>query len=621
MCGITGIINLTNDLVCEKNEILNFNKSLIHRGPDDNGIYINSNKKISLGHCRLNIIDLTQNGKQPMSYLNDRYWITFNGEIFNFLELKKELKFFGYKFYNNTDTEVILASYDKWGENCFNKFNGMWAIGIWDNKEKKFCLSRDRFGEKPLYYRVKNNRLSFASELKSFKYLNDFDLSELDYKILDNFQNLENNFTNFIKTANTLEPGSNLIVKNNKIFLNKWWSIHDHITKKDNSYEERLEEFKDLFIDSCKIRLRTDRKLATSLSGGVDSTTILATIKNFYNDDFEIPSYSVLFKNTIYDESKYIEEIEKFHQNKINKIDFSKIQLSPEELIKIIYSNENLDEPHIGPWLIYKEMKSHNNVVSIDGHGSDEMLGGYYDHFQFAINDQVNLQNKIKLKNLQKEIFLNDEKSNEKKLNNEINFKKNLKYYLKKIIPFHFRKKFHKKTPLDNISFKEKSFNTHLNKKLFHDFHSFSLPKILNNYDKLSMAHGIEVRSPFLDWRLVKFCFSLSSEDKISTHNNKVILRDYMKKITPKNIYSRKSKIGFVTPPNFFREKNLESFINDTVNEKDFLSNNFFDGRLIKNQFLRITNLSNYNPSKWSDVPFWKYIQTYILYKSFESND
>ena len=240
MCGITGIINLTNDLVCEKNEILNFNKSLIHRGPDDNGIYINSNKKISLGHCRLNIIDLTQNGKQPMSYLNDRYWITFNGEIFNFLELKKELKFFGYKFYNNTDTEVILASYDKWGENCFNKFNGMWAIGIWDNKEKKFCLSRDRFGEKPLYYRVKNNRLSFASELKSFKYLNDFDLSELDYKILDNFQNLENNFTNFIKTANTLEPGSNLIVKNNKIFLNKWWSIHDHITKKDNSYEERF---------------------------------------------------------------------------------------------------------------------------------------------------------------------------------------------------------------------------------------------------------------------------------------------------------------------------------------------------------------------------------------------
>ena len=155
MCGITGIINLTNDLVCEKNEILNFNKSLVHRGPDDNGIYINSNKKISLGHCRLNIIDLTQNGKQPMSYLNDRYWITFNGEIFNFLELKKELKFFGYKFYNNTDTEVILASYDKWGENCFNKFNGMWAIGIWDNKEKKFCLSRDRFGEKPLYYRVK----------------------------------------------------------------------------------------------------------------------------------------------------------------------------------------------------------------------------------------------------------------------------------------------------------------------------------------------------------------------------------------------------------------------------------------------------------------------------------
>lgn len=621
MCGITGIVNLDKSNICIEKEILDFNNSLSHRGPDGSGIFINEDKKVGLGHRRLNILDLSLNGNQPMNYLNNRYWITFNGEIFNYLELKNELIELGYSFKSSTDTEVILASFDKWGENCFNKFNGMWAAAIWDNKIQKLCLSRDRFGEKPLYYRIKNNRLTFASEYKAFKYLNDFNDNEYNYNILNHFQNLENNLNNFIKTAKTLEPGTNLIVKNNQIYFEKWWSIHNYIKANNNSYDDKINEFKNLFKNSCTIRLRSDRKIATSLSGGVDSTTILATLKSLENKS-QIPAYSVLFKNSIYDESKYIKELESFYPEKINKIDFSKTNLEPSELSQIIYSNENLDEPHIGPWLIYKKMKEDNYVVSIDGHGPDEMLGGYYDHIKYAIEDQKEIKIKKELINLRKEIFpLDDSQKLNKQINKSKNKKKYLKNILKKIIPLSLRKKFYKKTAFDNIKFKENSFNTLLNKKLYHDFHSFSLPKILNTYDKLSMAHGVEVRSPFLDWRLVTFCFSLKTEDKINLRNNKAILRDYMKTITPEQIYTRKSKIGFVTPPNFFMKDNILNFIKDIMAEKDFLTNDFFNGNLIKKEFYKSTKKLNYNPIKWSEVPFWKYIQTYILYKSFKSND
>ena len=603
MCGIAGIFNFksqTNII-----EIERFTNSLKHRGPDDSGIKFFFDKKLALGHRRLNILDLSSNGKQPMSYLNERYNIIFNGEIFNYLELKSDLKNYGYKFYNQTDTEVILAAYDKWKDDCFIKFNGMWSIAIWDNKIKKLILSRDRFGEKPLYYRYINNKFCFASEIKSFIELDDFEENEFDFKILENFKNLEGNENNIIKTVKTLEAGSNLIINHFGNFkIEKWWDINDHIEQSNLNYYEKIEKFEEIFKDACKIRLRSDRDLAISLSGGLDSTGLLATMKSINNQDY-IPSYSLIFNNTIYDEGKYVEYLNSFFPETVNKINYESVNFSVKDLHEVILSNENLEEPHIGPWIIYREMKKNNIVVSLDGHGPDELLGGYYDHFKFAIEDEIDLEKKEKLINLRKKIFPN------------INQYKKKNYKKKSNISKIFNSLFKKKNKIEQINFKLKHLNTLFNKKLFYDFNFFSLPKILNNFDKLSMVHGVEVRSPYLDWRLVSFCFSLNQSDKITENSNKTILRDYIKKITNNKLKIRKDKIGFVTPPNFFKGNKIEEFLYDTSSSKEFKNSNFFDGNDVSKKFQSQKN-NSMEIKSWSDIPFWKYFQTHILFNSLK---
>lgn len=611
MCGIAGILNFKK--IVTQEEIEKITNSLLHRGPDDYGTQILFNGKLALGHRRLKILDLSEKGRQPMSYLNNRYHITFNGEIFNYLEIKSNLKNYGYKFKSETDTEVILAAFDKWKENCFLRFNGMWSIAIWDDKLKKLILSRDRFGEKPLYFRYQNEKLSFASEIKSFVKLEDFRRSEFNFEILKNYQNLEGNENNIIKTVKTLEPGSNLtLFSNGTLSIKKWWDLNNHIEKLNLNYNQKIERFEELFTDACKIRLRSDRKIATSLSGGLDSTGLLATLKKIDNNFLDIPSFSLVFNNSIYDESNHIKTLEKFFSNKIKKINFEDINFSVNDLKNVILSNENLEEPHIGPWLIYREMKRNNYVVSLDGHGPDELLGGYYDHFKYAIKDENDLEKKNSLLKLRKEIFPNSS------FKNDIKFKEDRKLSADALIRL-LKNLFKKKNKIEEINYKFKNLNTLFNKKLFYDFNFFSLPKILNNFDKLSMVHGVEVRSPYLDWRLVSFCFSLTQNDKITEKNNKIILRDYIKKITDKKLNIRRDKIGFVTPPNFFKGNKIEEFLNDTATSKEFKTSNFFDGYKISENFL-LQNKNYYNINSWSQFPFWKYFQTHILFNSLKND-
>lgn len=616
MCGIAGIFYFNNNFVDEY-EITNFTDSLAHRGPDSSGIKIFNNKKLGLGHRRLNILDLSKNGSQPMTYLNHRYSISYNGEIFNYLELKKELVSLGYKFKSKTDTEVILAAYDRWKENSFLKFNGMWSFALWDNKLKTLTLSRDRFGEKPLYFRYINKKFSFSSELKSFVNLKDFDDSEFNYEILHNSRNLENNNNNIIKTVHTLQPGTNMIISHEgKIKTQKWWNIHDYIEPLKIKHNEKIDYFADIFTDSCKIRLRSDRKIATSLSGGVDSTVLLKTLQKSSN--IEIPSFFVSFQNTIYDETHHINNLKEHFKNNIHQIDVE--DLNPSDLGKIILANENLDVPHFGPWLIYNEMKKNDIAVSLDGHGPDEMLGGYDIHMYYAINDEKSdLKKKLMIKTFKETFqvtnFPNIEGYNFNKKNS---FKSLVKRNIKKLSPLFFKFLFEKKNELDDIKFNFKELNSTFNKKLYDDFHVKSLPKILSTYDKLSMSNGVEVRSPYLDWRLVSFCFSLLQEDKLTEHENKHILREYMRKILPNSISQRKSKIGFVTPPEKLFNKKMKEFLLDFSKSKQFKYNNFFNSKDIGNKFENIILKENFKPMTWNELPFWKFFQTLILYNGLK---
>jgi asparagine synthase (glutamine-hydrolysing) len=325
MCGIAGVWNLNNKLV-ELNELEKFTDSLIHRGPDGSGYSLYDNETLGLGHRRLSILDLSENGKQPLEYLNNRYSITYNGEIYNFIELKKILLSEGYNFKSESDTEVILAAYDFWGKDCLKKFNGMWAFAIWDNFKKKLFLSRDRFGVKPLHYIYKQNDFfAFASETIAFKYLSNFK-REFDTQLLSrsilSFSSIEAFGYTIFKDVTQLLPGHYIeIKKGQKPVQIKWWSTLNNLVTFPTNYEDQVAYFKEIFEDACRIRMRSDVPLASALSGGVDSSAVYCMLHHLMNDNSiqkeRLPSnwqkaFVATFPNTKVDERHYAEEVIKF---------------------------------------------------------------------------------------------------------------------------------------------------------------------------------------------------------------------------------------------------------------------------------------------------------------------
>ena len=401
MCGIVGIYNFDNSKI-SKNELKKFNNSLTHRGPDAEGYYFNKIETLGFGHRRLSIIDTTFEANQPMSYDNDRYTIVFNGEIYNFIELKSELINLGFKFKTSGDTEVILASYIAWGESCQLKFNGMWAFAIWDNKNKSLFLSRDRFGVKPLYYLNNGDKFFFASELKAFMFLHKKNIPEFNYS---NFIYESRNYSNnaytlaedtFLKNVKELNPSYQLIIDGGKnIKLKKWWSTIDNLIEIPKNYDDQIEKFKILFFDACKLRIRSDVEVATSLSGGMDSSSVVATINHFKstqenldNTNFPHNTFILDYKNEKDNEVSYAKSVinntdvnAKFVNLELNKID-------PEEIIKSIYHHEAvLGDDGLGPWFIYKNIKENGIKVSIDGHGGDELLAGYSGYPRIAMKE------------------------------------------------------------------------------------------------------------------------------------------------------------------------------------------------------------------------------------------
>lgn len=311
MCGINGFNWKDGNLIKKMND------SLKHRGPDGEGIYTDNN--ISLGHRRLAIIDLSKNGKQPMFYHHKgkKVIIVFNGEIYNFLELKEELKNKGYKFNSKTDTEVILASYLEWGENCVNKFNGMWAFCIYDLQKNILFLSRDRFGEKPLYYFFDGKRFIFSSEIKGI--LKHNIKKTINKEAIDFYLSL-----GFIPAPctiyegiNKLESSTNLIfyLKEKKIKKYKYYELPNY----EPIYNKELlkEELKKIISDAVKIRLISDVPLGAFLSGGLDSSEVVYNMTKFMNKK-NLNTYSIGFKGKL-DETDYIKIMKDFLKTELNK--------------------------------------------------------------------------------------------------------------------------------------------------------------------------------------------------------------------------------------------------------------------------------------------------------------
>jgi asparagine synthase (glutamine-hydrolysing) len=590
MCGITGLWNLDGQPI-SLGMLECFTDSLAHRGPDGNGFYIDSESNLGLGHRRLAIIDTSEGGRQPKSFGAGRYWLTFNGEIYNFLELKAELEQSGYLFETDSDSEVILAAYHCWGEDCQLRFNGMWAFAIWDRNERKLFISRDRFGVKPLIYYFDEKHFAFASEMKAFLELEwfrpDFDPAMVA-AALSNERFIEGSERCLLRGLRHLFGGHCLTLQmGEQPKIRRWWNTLDHLQSVPQNYKDQVNHFRELFLDACRIRMRSDVPIGTALSGGLDSSSILCGMRHVRNgnnthdrlaEDWQ-RAFIMTYPGATIDERKYADQvIKQTGATPIYCTGTSEMYL--ENFDRILFQYEEISDLHLGPWLVHKAQRENGIVVTIDGHGGDEALGGYPWYVTAALKDALSRLSPRRARELVSimkglELFPDNE------------------FYIKSVQAlFAKAAKSHEQpwlvqAPAEFISpaYEEDRLRIQnrdaLFKTLYKDFHFIQLPTNLRDFDHLSMAHGVEVRSPFMDWRLVCFLFSLPATAKIGGGFTKRILRDALKGILPEPIRTRTRKLGFPNLAEAWTSPRAQGFIRDVVHSAEFRESSVWDGKKI----------------------------------------
>ncbi len=601
MCGINGFTWQDEKLLKKMNNLLR------HRGPDDEGIFLDNN--VSLGHRRLSIIDLSKAAHQPMSDESKRYWIVYNGEIYNFKELRKELQEEGYTFFSNSDTEVVLKSYIHWGKKAVNKFNGMWAFAIYDTKEQKLFLSRDRFGIKPLYYAFKNNRLLFSSEIKPL--LLTLHKSHSDYINLCYFLLLDigdhggSTFFSEIKQLPMAHNGEYNLKNGN-------WEVYRYYKPASNYLDVKSPEetILNLLIDSVKLRLIADVPVGSCLSGGLDSSTIVCIARKILKRNLE--TFSLTAPGFPFDEENYqkiIETLCKVKRHSTN-ISTSSILSDLPDLIK------TQEQPFstlsiYGQYLVMKIAKEHNIKVLLDGQGSDEILGGYWWLHAFYLSELLKQRKFGKwLKNSLIYIKLRQE---------TIPIKSLIPFFLRGL-PISFLKTNSNFISPEFFHFCEKEIKlvpkwtyTDLKSVSIYAIETHILPSLLRFEDRNSMRWSVESRVPFLDYRLVDSILNLPSHLKINNGTSKFILRKIIKNIVPEEIINRKDKIGFITPDQaIITSKQAKQLLKDILGDPGFSKNKLWNHKRIKsdiNQFL----------SREAPPPFyiWKFIITQMWFSEF----
>lgn len=568
MCGISGIINKNNKGV-DKNIIKTMNDLIAHRGPNGEGFYFENN--FAFGHRRLSVLDLSNKGNQPMKF-NDKYVITYNGEIYNYLDIKTELIKLGYKFKSNSDTEVILAAYDRWKFDCVEHFVGMWAFSIYDVEKKIIFSSRDRFGIKPFYYYETKDNFYFASEIKQFTVLNGWKACANRNRVMDflMFEMFDHTDETLFENVLQLRAGNNLIydLQKHTYKISEYYCLEDKV--KDNQDELNIisHEFYEIFKSSIKLHLQSDVKVGSCLSGGLDSSSIVCMIDKIIKENGQEciqETVSSCFKNKKYDEQQYIDEVANF-----TGITSYKVFPEFDDLFKIVDEiTWHQDEPFgstsiFAQWNVFKTAKEKGITVMLDGQGADEQLAGYGGFYDIYLSELIKkckwikfYKEAISLKNLYGYSFYKI-------------FRSTIKY----IIPNWLKSIIKTKTNFGvfgwvNIDkdyygkYLNSLYGTKINSLKQYSINQLlysSLPKLLHYEDRDSMAHSIESRVPFLDHRLVEFVISIPSEYKIKKGITKYIMRNSMTNVIPEKIGNRVDKMGFVTPEQVWIRENSDLF-------------------------------------------------------------
>jgi len=614
MCGIAGIWHFNNEKL-STDKLMRFTDSMFHRGPDGAGYELFENETLGLGQRRLSILDLSEKGKQPMSYAEGRYWITYNGEVFNFPDIKIELETKGYTFMSDTDTEVILAAYIEWGKDCLDKFNGMWAFAIWDEIEKELFISRDRFGVKPLYYTYQPGHFfAFASETRAFKFLDGFERSIdaylLDLNLKDSYALEGLGFTVFNDIFQIL-PGHYMIFKIGKEPEQKrWWHIDNHLhSEVPETLETQAEKFYEIFRDACRIRLVSDVPLATALSGGLDSSSVYSVVNDILrnenigrvNKDSQ-RAFSAIFPGLPQNEKEYADLAVKYLNGTINYIKTEYTNL--EEQIK--KDTELCDFISTAPITavssVYKGMRENGITVSLDGHGVDEMLYGYRDMVYSLFNDNLfknNQKRRNEIKNVLVETYHPDNRKVlferlENNISKESGILSSIKRFVKGVARKVFKPEVNKmigylplKMPKSLGEPYDFSKKTLVERMVYNEFFEHCLPSLLRDFDRAAMMNSVEIRMPFMDWRLVTYVFSLPVKNKIGQGYTKLLLREAMKGKMDETLRTRTYKVGIGSPIDYWFNGNLKGWVLDSVNdskEKELLMDAYKNGGLSVDQ-------------------------------------
>lgn len=550
MCGIFTYIG--NQAI----DIKSFTDVIHHRGPDSDGFLTyapdtdsvsadpqsahNAGKKVALGFRRLAIIDLNTISNQPLSLNDGKYHVVFNGEIYNFIELRNELKSLGTEFRTDSDTEVLLQSYKTWGVNCFNRFNGMWACSILDLERKKLVISRDRFGIKPLYYLQDDHGLLLASEIKQIRKAPWYK-PELNQQVLRDF--LENAvldaseqtfYQGVLKFPAAHYAEIDLTDAHMRFKPTPYWDLTDKTST--ISYVDAVDEFRNLFQSSIELRFRSDVPVGACLSGGLDSSSIVS-LSGYLGKT--INTFTIDNRDQNLSEIRYVQDVVGKYNSLTSVVDYN--QDNDLELLDTLYQIQDEPISGMGVSAQYKVMQlasANDVVVLLDGQGGDELFGGYRKFVFFYLKELI-AQRKFPLALKEASRFLT---SNEFKLFE----KEGIRRYLNKTGVVNYLTEAGQSIPkTHNIGL---SGSSGFKSKSYDDIFKYSYPQLLRYEDRNSMAFSLESRVPFLDYRLVEFVYNLPSSYKLRNGFTKAVLRDSMKGILPDSVRLRKSKMGFATP-------------------------------------------------------------------------
>ncbi len=602
MCGIAGIVEFRGkqasadllSLLCTR---------LAHRGPDGEGHWYNRDRSVALGHRRLAILDLDSRADQPMVSTDGRHALIFNGEIYNFLELRRELAASGEVFRTEADTEVVLAAWRRWGEGMLPRFNGMWALALYDVADNTLFLARDRFGIKPLLYSLDDERLIFASELgaltaASAKHARP-DENAIRRVLIDPF-GIEGSETTLFRNIRRLPAGHCMLVQNSRATPRRWWCTAENLPDIPKTDEERVHRFGELFRESVAIRMRSDVPIGTSLSGGFDSSAVLCTMAACDRDGLGPRgatgwrhAFVASFPGLDNDERPYAELAAQWAGVAPTILSFG----AGDALAHVDDVLQSMDDIHIGlptaVWQLYRAMRAGGVRVSLDGHGADELMGAYRQDRQTAAfwlrnclaalvpagTWRAALSDRARLGLLRRRqlLFVRGRLAE---------------------LPPHL--------PVVGETDRLPDSWAGLNRRLYRMFHGTVLPTILRNFDRLSMAHGVEVRMPFMDWRLVTYAMALPEANKSGGGFTKLIARQAMAGAMPEEIRMQRRKVGFNSPMPVWLNGPLRPWIEQLLAARVPLFEELVDEAALRRRVLTLQEARAWN---WDSAGrLWPYL-------------